>query len=140
MKWASTPEESISYGLRRLIAALRSQSTPGHRASPHFPLDTHILMRYIYPELTCNQRPDHNSGLFLLYLCITMSHKRSSGPADIPYRNLSGARIPEAQGPDYTSSRGPSSPMVESLKIFFACIVAAILYGVLHDQITARVC
>jgi hypothetical protein len=30
--------------------------------------------------------------------------------------------------------------MVESLKIFFGCIVAAILYGVLHDQVTARIC
>lgn len=30
--------------------------------------------------------------------------------------------------------------MAESLKIFFGCIAAAILYGVLHDQVTARVC
>jgi hypothetical protein len=30
--------------------------------------------------------------------------------------------------------------MVESLKICFVSIVAAILYGVIHDQITARMC
>jgi|SRR5437773_2314167 len=30
--------------------------------------------------------------------------------------------------------------MVESLKILFVCIVAAILYGVIHDQVTAHVC
>jgi hypothetical protein len=30
--------------------------------------------------------------------------------------------------------------MVGSLKIFFACVAAAILYGVIHDQVTARVC
>jgi hypothetical protein len=30
--------------------------------------------------------------------------------------------------------------MVESLKILFLCIAAAIVYGVMHDQITARVC
>jgi hypothetical protein len=30
--------------------------------------------------------------------------------------------------------------MVEALKIFFVCIAAAILYGIIHDQITARVC
>jgi hypothetical protein len=30
--------------------------------------------------------------------------------------------------------------MVESLKICFVSICAAILYGVIHDQITARVC
>jgi hypothetical protein len=30
--------------------------------------------------------------------------------------------------------------MVESLKIVFLCIVAAIFYGTVHDQITARVC
>jgi hypothetical protein len=30
--------------------------------------------------------------------------------------------------------------MIESLKIFLVCIVAAIFYGVIHDQITARVC
>lgn len=27
-----------------------------------------------------------------------------------------------------------------SLKIFFACIFSAILYGIIHDQITARIC
>src|SRR5258708_35550857 len=30
--------------------------------------------------------------------------------------------------------------MIESLKIFLVCIIAAIFYGVIHDQITARVC
>src|SRR6266404_9486519 len=30
--------------------------------------------------------------------------------------------------------------MTESLKIFLVCIVAAIFYGVIHDQITVRVC
>jgi hypothetical protein len=29
---------------------------------------------------------------------------------------------------------------VESLKIIVLCIVAAIVYGILHDQVTARVC
>jgi hypothetical protein len=29
---------------------------------------------------------------------------------------------------------------VESLKIILLCIVAAIIYGILHDQMTARVC
>ncbi len=29
---------------------------------------------------------------------------------------------------------------IESLKIVFLCIVAAIVYGNLHDQVTARVC
>lgn len=29
---------------------------------------------------------------------------------------------------------------MESLKIVFVCIAAAILYGVIHDQITARIC
>jgi hypothetical protein len=29
---------------------------------------------------------------------------------------------------------------MESLKIVFACIAAAILYGVVHDQFTARIC
>jgi hypothetical protein len=40
----------------------------------------------------------------------------------------------------YLHIRGHDSCMVESLKIFFVCIVAAILYGVIHDQVTARVC
>ena len=30
--------------------------------------------------------------------------------------------------------------MTEHLKIIIACIAAAIIYGILHDQITARVC
>lgn len=30
--------------------------------------------------------------------------------------------------------------MIESLKIFFVCVIASILYGIIHDQITARVC
>ncbi len=29
---------------------------------------------------------------------------------------------------------------IESLKIIVFCIVAAIVYGILHDQVTARVC
>ncbi len=29
---------------------------------------------------------------------------------------------------------------MESLKIIFLCIAAAIVYGILHDQVTARVC
>ncbi len=29
---------------------------------------------------------------------------------------------------------------IESLKIIVLCIVAAIIYGILHDQVTARVC
>jgi hypothetical protein len=29
---------------------------------------------------------------------------------------------------------------MESLKIVFACIAAAILYGIVHDQFTARIC
>lgn len=29
---------------------------------------------------------------------------------------------------------------MESLKIVFACIVAAVLYGIVHDQFTARIC
>lgn len=29
---------------------------------------------------------------------------------------------------------------IESLKIVLLCIVAAIVYGILHDQVTARVC
>jgi hypothetical protein len=29
---------------------------------------------------------------------------------------------------------------VESLKIIVLCIVAAMVYGILHDQVTARVC
>jgi hypothetical protein len=29
---------------------------------------------------------------------------------------------------------------IESLKIVVLCIVAAIAYGILHDQVTARVC
>ena len=29
---------------------------------------------------------------------------------------------------------------MESLKIIVLCIVAAIVYGILHDQVTARVC
>jgi hypothetical protein len=33
-----------------------------------------------------------------------------------------------------------SSFVVESLKMFLVCIVAAILYGVIHDQITVGVC
>jgi hypothetical protein len=36
--------------------------------------------------------------------------------------------------------QGCVSFMVESLKICFVSIFAAILYGVVHDQITARVC
>jgi hypothetical protein len=30
--------------------------------------------------------------------------------------------------------------MIESLKIILVCIVAAVLYGMIHDQFTARVC
>lgn len=30
--------------------------------------------------------------------------------------------------------------LLESLKIIILCIVAAIVYGILHDQVTARVC
>ena len=30
--------------------------------------------------------------------------------------------------------------VIESLKIVVLCIVAAIVYGILHDQVTARVC
>ena len=30
--------------------------------------------------------------------------------------------------------------MIESLKIVLTCIVAAIFYGILHDQFTARIC
>jgi hypothetical protein len=30
--------------------------------------------------------------------------------------------------------------MAESLKIIALCVVAAILYGIVHDQVTARVC
>jgi hypothetical protein len=30
--------------------------------------------------------------------------------------------------------------LIESLKIILLCIVAAIVYGILHDQVTARVC
>ena len=30
--------------------------------------------------------------------------------------------------------------MIESLKIVLTCIVAAIFYGVMHDQFTARIC
>jgi len=30
--------------------------------------------------------------------------------------------------------------LIESLKIIFLCIAAAIVYGILHDQVTARVC
>lgn len=33
-----------------------------------------------------------------------------------------------------------SSNAMESLKIILLCIVAAIVYGILHDQVTARVC
>ena len=29
---------------------------------------------------------------------------------------------------------------MEFLKIVFACVLAAILYGIIHDQITARIC
>ena len=29
---------------------------------------------------------------------------------------------------------------IESLKIIALCIVAALIYGILHDQVTARVC
>jgi hypothetical protein len=29
---------------------------------------------------------------------------------------------------------------VESIKIIFGCIVAAVLYGIVHDQFTARIC
>ena len=29
---------------------------------------------------------------------------------------------------------------MESLKIIFLCILAAVVYGILHDQVTARVC
>src|SRR5215467_8644792 len=30
--------------------------------------------------------------------------------------------------------------MIETLKIIFACIAGAIIYGIVHDQITARIC
>lgn len=30
--------------------------------------------------------------------------------------------------------------MIESLKIILACVAAAIIYGVVHDQVTARIC
>ena len=29
---------------------------------------------------------------------------------------------------------------MESLKIILLCVLAAIVYGILHDQVTARVC
>ena len=29
---------------------------------------------------------------------------------------------------------------IESLKIILLCIVASVVYGILHDQVTARVC
>jgi hypothetical protein len=31
-------------------------------------------------------------------------------------------------------------PFLEALKIFFACILAAVFYGILHDLITAHLC
>ena len=30
--------------------------------------------------------------------------------------------------------------MIQGLRIVFACIVAAVIYGVLHDMITAHMC
>jgi hypothetical protein len=33
-----------------------------------------------------------------------------------------------------------TTSMIESSKIVFVCIIAAVLYGVVHDQITARIC
>ena len=30
--------------------------------------------------------------------------------------------------------------MVQSIAIIFVCVAAAIVYGILHDQITARIC
>ena len=30
--------------------------------------------------------------------------------------------------------------MIESLKIVLVCVIAAVLYGIVHDQITARIC
>lgn len=32
------------------------------------------------------------------------------------------------------------SEAIESLKIIFLCILAAVIYGIIHDQVTARVC
>jgi len=29
---------------------------------------------------------------------------------------------------------------MQSIKIILTCVVAAILYGIVHDQITARIC
>jgi hypothetical protein len=34
----------------------------------------------------------------------------------------------------------PVKTVIESLKIVGLCIVAAVIYGILHDQVTARVC
>ena len=31
-------------------------------------------------------------------------------------------------------------PVLEALKIIVMCVLAAVLYGILHDQVTARVC
>jgi hypothetical protein len=30
--------------------------------------------------------------------------------------------------------------MLESLKIILVCVASAILYGIIHDQFTARIC
>jgi hypothetical protein len=40
----------------------------------------------------------------------------------------------------YTDCGGEASLVIESLKILAMCIFAAVLYGISHDQITARVC
>ena len=34
----------------------------------------------------------------------------------------------------------PMKTAIESLKIILLCIVASVVYGILHDQVTARVC
>ena len=34
----------------------------------------------------------------------------------------------------------PKMLAMQSLKIILACVLAAILYGIAHDQITARLC
>jgi hypothetical protein len=33
-----------------------------------------------------------------------------------------------------------TTSMIESLKIVLVCVIAAVLYGVVHDQITVRIC
>jgi hypothetical protein len=37
-------------------------------------------------------------------------------------------------------TRGSSLDAIETLKIVLVCVVAAIIYGIIHDQITAHLC